>query len=432
MYVLDERLDPVPIGVPGELYIGGDGLARGYRHRPELTEERFIAAPALGETRLYRTGDRVRYLPDGNIEFLGRFDHQVKIRGFRIEPAEIEAALLQHPAVEKCAVAVHVEPRTEKRLVAYVVIRDSVSLAAHELRSFARSKLSAPMVPAAVVFLDHLPLTLNGKVDRQALPPPALSGSEEYVPPRDDLEAKLTAIWEQILGVHPIGVRDNFFDRGGHSLAVVRLFARIEKELKTRTFSRQQLLPAIIFRAPTVEQLAQVLRQEEGDRSLPSLVPIQPHGSSAPFFWIHGDCSNAFLSDYLGPDQPLFALEHQGQDGKAPKYTRVETIAEHYLRQIRHVQAQGPYLLGGFSFGGTVAFEIAQRLKAQGQTVALLVMLDSPFPDATESASRTHERSETSAADSPLSEWIFSHLPTLLASDPSIKPDTSVSGSRTG
>ena len=213
-----------------------------------MTAERFIAAPALGEKRLYRTGDRVRYLPDGNIEFLGRFDHQVKIRGFRIEPAEIEAALLQHPAVEKCVVAVHVEPRTEKRLVAYVVIRDSVSLAAHELRSFARSKLSAPMVPAAVVFLDHLPLTLNGKVDRRALPPPpALSGSEDYVPPRDALEAKLTGIWEQVLGVHPIGVKDNFFDLGGHSLALVRLFARIEKELKTRTFGRQQLTPGSYF-----------------------------------------------------------------------------------------------------------------------------------------------------------------------------------------
>ena len=147
-----------------------------------------------------------------------------------------------------------------------------------------------------------------------------------------------------------------------------------------RSFSRQQLLPAVIFRAPTVEQLAQVLSQEEGDRSLPSLAPIQPHGSSAPFFWIHGDYRNAFLSEYLGPDQPLFGLEHQGLDGKPVRYTRVETIAEHYLRQIRHVQAQGPYLLGGFSFGGVVAFEIAQRLKAQGQTVSLLVMLDSPFP----------------------------------------------------
>jgi amino acid adenylation domain-containing protein len=414
VYVLDERLDPVPIGTPGELYIGGDGLARGYRHRPELTAERFIAAPALGEKRLYRTGDRVRYLPDGNIEFLGRLDEQVKIRGFRIEPAEIEATLLQHPAVEKCVVAVHVEPGAEKRLVAHVVIRDSFSLAAQELRSFARSKLSAPMVPVAVVFLDHLPLTLNGKVDRRALPPPpALSGSEEYVQPRDALEAKLTEIWEQILGVHPIGVKDSFFDRGGHSLAAIRLFARIEKELKTRSFSRQQLLPAVIFRAPTVEQLAQVLRQEEGDRSLPSLVPIQPHGSSAPLFWIHGDGSNAFLSEYLGPDQPLFGLEHQGLDGKPPRYTRVETIAEHYLRQIRHVQAQGPYLLGGYSFGGAVAFEIAQRLKAQGQAVSLLAMLDSPAPDATISVSRIQDGSETSVANSPLSRKIFSHLDKL-------------------
>ena len=308
-----------------------------------------------------------------------------------------------------------------------------------------QAKLPDYMIPSFFVEMQTFPLTPNGKIDRKKLPEPGISKLEssvgyatpqgeleiqlagrscanyrnlcaaretEYVPPRDDLEAKLTGIWEQVLGVHPIGVKDNFFDLGGHSLALIRLFARIEKELKTRTFGRHQLLPAVIFGAPTVEELAQVLRQDEGDRSLPSLVPIQPHGSSTPFFWIHGDWSNAFLSDYLGPDQPLFGLEHQSQDGKAAEYTRVETIAEHYLRQIRHVQAQGPYLLGGFSFGGVVAFEIAQRLKAQGQTVSLLVMLDSPFPGATVHA-WTDERSEASAAASPFSGRIFSHLSNL-------------------
>ncbi len=380
VYVLDERLEPVPVGVPGELYIGGDGLARGYRHRPELTRDRFIAAPSVDEARLYRTGDRVRYRPDSTLEFLGRFDHQVKIRGFRIELAEIEAALLQHPAVERCVVSVNQEPHTDKRLAAYVIIRDSVTLSADELRAFARANLPEPMVPAAFVFLDRLPLAQNGKVDRDALPVPPSSGAEEFVPPRDSLETALTRIWEQVLGVQPIGVTDNFFDRGGHSLAAIRLFARIEQELGVT------LPAALIFSAPTIERLANGLREgreEAGESPLPSLVRIHPAGSGTPLFWIHGDSSNSFLSQYLGPDQPLFGLEHQSQDGTLAAYTRVETIAEHYLRQIRQVQPRGPYMLSGYSFGGTIAFEIAQCLKKQGETVSLLAMLDAPFPDAT-------------------------------------------------
>ena len=427
VYVLDERLEPVPIGVPGELYIGGDGLARGYRHRPELTQERFIAAPSLGEARLYRTGDRARYRPDGNLEFLGRFDDQVKIRGFRIELAEIEAALLQHPAIERCVVSANQESGANKCLAAYVVIRHAVSLSPDELREFARSKLTEPMVPAAFVFLDRLPLAPNGKVDRNALPlPPASSGADEYVPPRDALEIELTRIWEQVLGVQPIGVKDNFFDRGGHSLAAVRLFARIEKELgvtlpssallQTRP-SPRRLLPALIFSAPTIERLAHVLRQgrheDEREVSLPSLVRIQPTGSHTPLFWIHGDSSNAYLPEYLGADQPVFGLEHQSQDGTLAEYTQVETIAEHYLWQIRNVQPQGPYMLSGYSFGGTIAFEIAKRLEKQGETVSLLAMLDAPFPGAEVSPFAIQARRQASAAASRRSGNFVFHVHNL-------------------
>ena len=463
-YIVDAKMRLVPIGVPGELLIGGDGLSRGYLNRPELTAERFTENPFFNSGgRVYRTGDLARFRENGTIEFLGRLDSQVKVRGFRIELGEIEHCLVQHEGVHDAVVVTSDEGNGDKRLVACFIPAAGAVVTVNGLREFLRAKLPAYMIPSFFVEMQTFPLTPNGKIDRKKLPEPGISRLEsslgyatpqgeleiqlagrpcanyrnscaaretEHVPPRDDLEAKLTGIWEQVLGVHPIGVKDNFFDLGGHSLALVRLFARIEKELKTRTFGRQQLLPAVIFRAPTVEELAQVLRQEEGDRSLPSLVPIQPHGSSTPFFWIHGDWSNAFLSDYLGPDQPLFGLEHQSQDGKAAEYTRVETIAEHYLRQIRHVQAQGPYLLGGFSFGGVVAFEIAQRLKAQGQTVSLLVMLDSPFPGATVHASGPMSAAKPRRLLRHFQEGSSLTYLTLLASDPSIKPDTSVSGSR--
>ena len=410
-YVLDANLNPVPVGVPGELYLAGAGLARSYLKRPALSAERFVADPyGAPGTRMYRTGDLARWRPEGVLDFLGRADQQLKIRGFRIEPGEIEAVLARHPSVAQAAVIDREDPGGDKQLVGYVVAQSGQRAEPALLRTHVAQSLPEYMVPGAIVVLDALPVTPSGKLDRKALPAPEFRATGiTWRAPRTPQEVILCALFAETLGLPRVGIDDNFFELGGHSLAVIRLFARIEKELKTRSFSRQQLLPAVIFRAPTVEQLAQVLREEEGDGSLPSLVPIQPHGSSTPLFWIHGDWSNAFLSEYLGPDQPLFGLEHQGLDGKPPRYTRVETIAEHYLGQIRHVQAQGPYLLGGFSFGGAVAFEIAQRLKAQGQAVSLLVMLDSPAPDATVSVSGTQDDSEASVANSPLLRKIFSH-----------------------
>ena len=384
IYILDGHGNPVPIGVGGHLHIGGTGLARGYLNQPELTAERFIPDPfsAKPGARLYKTGDLARYLPDGNIEFLGRRDDQVKIRGFRIELGEIEAALGQHPAVRNVAVLAREDAPGEKRLVAYVVAQST----ADELRRFLKDKLPDHMVPAVFVLLDTLPLLSNGKIDRRALPSPDRSRPElekAFVAPRDELERQLAHIWEEVLGVRPVGVRDNFFELGGHSLLAVRLFGVIEKRLGKR-------LPLTsLFQGATVETLAGVLRQQAAPGPHSSLVPIQPGGNKRPLFLVHPAGGHVFpyihLAQFLGPDQPCYGLQARGlEDGQEP-HTRIEDMAAYYIQALQTVQPTGPYLLGGWSMGGVVAFEMAQQLHAQGQLVALLALLDGriPTPDET-------------------------------------------------
>jgi amino acid adenylation domain-containing protein len=388
VYILDRHLQPVPVGVVGELHVGGDGVARGYLNRPELTSERFIPDPFVDEAgaRLYKTGDLCRYLSDGNIEFLGRIDYQVKIRGFRIELGEIEAVLGQHPAVRETVVVAREETpddpstslRTGRRLAAYVVPEQGRVPTASELRHYLRGKLPEYMVPGAFVTLEALPLTSTGKVDRRSLPAPdqGRPAQEEraFIAPWDTLEFRLVQIWEQVLDVHPIGVRDNFFDLGGHSLLAVRLFAEIEKEAGRR-------LPlSTLFQAPTVKQLASILRREGSPGLWRPLVPIKPEGSNLPFFCVHplpGDvlCFTD-LARHLGPEQPFYALQARGLDGVTPPQDRVEDTAALYLEEIRTVQPEGPYFLGGYCTGGTIAFEMAQQLQAQGQQVALLALIE--------------------------------------------------------
>jgi amino acid adenylation domain-containing protein len=384
IYILDQHGHPVPVGVHGHLHIGGVGLARGYLNRPDLTAEKFIPDPFSTEpgAQMYQTGDLARYQPDGNIEFLGRADHQVKIRGFRIEPGEIEAVLGQHPAVREAVVVAREDAPGEKRLVAYVVA-DST---ADELRRFLKDKLPEYMVPAVVVLLEALPVTPNGKVDRQALPAPDRSRPElekAYVAPRDDLELQLAHIWEEVLGVRPVGVRDNFFELGGHSLLAVRLFALIEKRLG------KKLPLTAVFQGATVEHLAGLLRQPARSGPQSSLVALQPGGSKRPLFLVHPAGGHVFpyihLAQLLGSDQPCYGLQAKGlEDGQDP-HTRIEDMAAWYIQALQTVQPTGPYLLGGWSMGGVVAFEMAQQLHAQGQRVALLALLDGriPTPDET-------------------------------------------------
>jgi amino acid adenylation domain-containing protein len=373
VYVLDQNLHLVPIGVAGELYIGGDCLARGYLKRPELTAERFLENPYGGVSgaRIYKTGDLARYLPDGNLEYLGRIDDQVKLRGFRIELGEIESVLRQIAGVQRAAVLLREDRPGDKRLVAYVVCRPA-DCTAENLRLSLREKLPDYMVPSAFVFLETFPLLPSGKIDRRALPRPTADRSESddsFVACRTFTERQLADIWEEILAVKPIGIRDNFFDLGGDSLRGVRLMLQVEK-----TFGKSFTLAAL-YEAPCVELMSKLITEGSETRRWSSLVPLQPNGPKPPFFWIHGETSDGFLPRYLGPDQPVYGLRHQGDDGRPACYTTVKEIAAHYLHEIRSVRPQGPYFLGGYCFGGLVAFEIAQTLRKEGQAVPLLVLL---------------------------------------------------------
>jgi thioesterase domain-containing protein/acyl carrier protein len=380
-YILDKYGNLVPIGVAGNLHIGGVGLARGYLNRPELTAEKFVPHPfsSAPGARLYETGDVARYLPDGNIEFLGRADQQVKIRGYRIELEEVEAVLARHPEVRHAAVVAQVEASGEQRLVAYVVNEPGRSPTLTELRGFLQGHLPEYMVPAIFIALEALPLTPNGKVDRNALPP--LDGARPdlekgFIAPRDVLELQLTQLWEEVLGVRPVGVRDNFFELGGHSLAAVRLFALIEHRLG------RKLPLATVFQGATVEHLATILRERTEHQS--SLVAIQPSGDLRPLFLIHPAGGHVFpyvqLARSLGLNQPCYGLQARGlEEGQEP-HTQIEDMATHYIEALRTLQPQGPYHIGGWSAGGVVAFEMAQQLLAQGQQVALLALLDARIP----------------------------------------------------
>jgi len=385
LYVLDSQLQPVPIGVSGELYVGGIGVGRGYLNNAERTSEVFIAdlfAQKPG-ARLYKTGDKARYLSDGNIEFLGRLDHQVKIRGFRIELGEIEAVLTQHPEVREVVVIAWEDQPDDKHLVAYVVPNQEVETQhfLSLLRRFLKEKLPDYMIPSAFVMLETLPLTPNGKVDRRALPAPDKSHrsfEEGFVPPRNSLEQQLVQIWEDVLDVHLVGVRDNFFELGGHSLLAVRLMAQIQQQFG------KNLPLAALFQDPTIEHLASILRQHTDSLSWSPLVAIQPGGSSRPFFCVSGAGGNVLyfydLARHIGSDQLFYGLQAVGLDGESEPYTRIEDIAAHYIEALQTIQPQGPYLLGGHSVGGWVAFEMAQQLLHQGQEVALVAILDTEAP----------------------------------------------------
>ncbi len=381
LHVLDARLEPRPAWVPGELYIGGVGLARGYLHDEQRSAASFIRHPRSGE-RLYRTGDLGRWLPDGQIEFLGREDFQVKIQGYRIELGEIETALAQHEAVRAALAAALGERHGAKRLVAWVVWGEGGPRPFAELAAFLRERLPEYMVPSAFVALDALPLSANGKLDRGALPAPDDAGarpSASYVAPRDALELGLCRLFEDVLGCSGVGIAGNFFELGGDSLLAARLMARVERQ-----FGRRLPLGAL-FEAPRIESLAARLRQAGTSEGPPStLVTLQPRGARAPLFLVHPVGGNVFcyaaLARELGADQPLHAFQSPGlaADGALPE--RLEELAALYLRELRRAQPAGPYLLGGWSFGGVVAFEMARQLSALGEDVAHVVVIDAWAP----------------------------------------------------
>ncbi|MFI0201176.1 MULTISPECIES: non-ribosomal peptide synthetase [Streptomyces] len=386
LHVLDANLRPVPVGVFGELYIGGDGVARGYHGRPALTADRFVPDPYAAGERLYRTGDLVRRLADGGLEYRGRADGQVKVRGHRMELGEIESALARHPRVAAAAVAVH-GTGVDAVLAGYVTWREGTG-ELQELGDFLRQDLPEYMVPAVLTALDRLPLTPNGKLDRKALPAPSADavrgGGAGRIAPRDTTELRMARLWEQTLGMSPIGVRDDFFALGGHSLKAFALMAAVRREFGV------ELPLNMVFRRRTVELLCEALPQAgaaaarllvplaDGDPSRPPLVLVHPRGGDVV-------CYRDLVRDLSarpGGDRRVLGLESVGYNTGETPLERVPEMAERYLAALREEQPQGPYLLAGWSFGGTVAYEMAARLEAAGEEVAFLGLIDAAAPGA--------------------------------------------------
>ncbi|HEX7317731.1 MAG TPA: amino acid adenylation domain-containing protein [Pyrinomonadaceae bacterium] len=397
LYVLDRHMRPVPTMVSGELYIGGDGLARGYLNRPTATADKFVPDPFSTEpgARLYRTGDLCRFLPDGEMEYLGRIDHQVKIRGFRIELGEVETALGRHPSVREAVAAVREDVPGDKRLVAYVVAEPGRLPTLGELRRDLKDRLPGYMMPSALVVLDELPLTPNGKVDQRRLPAPAGAGTrdrETYIAPRNLTELALVEIWEEVLNYRPVGVNDDFFDLGGHSVLALRVVAQIEKlyglDLPLSTF----------FEGGTVEHFATLIRLRAQTKQT-HLVRLQAGGTGRPIFFMHpiggGIVCYAYLARHLGAERPVYALAALEVDDP---HESLEQMAVAYIEEMRGVQPHGPYLLSGWSFGAFLALEVARQLRALGEEVGLLAALDSEAPGLQD----LWERGETGDEEDPV------------------------------
>lgn len=376
LYILDDRMQHVAAAETGELYVAGMSLARRYFNNPQLTDRKFMPNPFTNDReRLYKTGDLARYQSDGNLEIIGRQDFQVKIRGMRVEIEEIETVITEHPDIHQAAVVGKEDRSDEQFLVAYLVTNQQFQIA--DLRLFLKAKLPDYMMPSAFVILDALPLTPTNKIDRKKLPSPDRKNFT-VVPASDDLELQLIRIWEKILGVKPIGIKDNFFELGGHSLIALLLITEIEK------IWGKHLFLSSILQSPTVAELADVLRQEKYTAAWSSLVPIELNGQKSPLFCIHPVGGNVLeyycLAGHLGRDRPIYGLQAQGVDGKQELLDRIEDMASYFIKEIKTVQPHGPYLLIGYSFGGLLAFEIAQQLHHQGEKVDLLGLLDTRSP----------------------------------------------------
>lgn len=392
IYLLDEDLKPVPEGKTGEICLSGEGLFQQYLNCPELNAERWLSNPFESDAayaRLFRTGDIGQLRSDGEIEYLGRRDRMIKVRGFRVELGEVEAALSQHPAVDQC-VAVAKEPgksgdtslQHSTYILAYAVLKRGKTASPEDLREFLKDRLPDHAVPSMIFLLDSLPLSPNGKVDVYALLKLHVverEVGENYVPPRDSIELRLTQIWEKLLNLRPVSVADSFFEIGGDSLAAIDLMLTIEREFQCR-------LPiTALIQSPTIAALADVLRGDGKSVSLGSLVPIRVQGSRPPLFCVHADGS-VFIyrrfAEHLDPSIPIYGLQAHGlANPQHEPFRHIDEMAAHYIREICTVQPQGPYHLCAFSAGGLIIFEMARQLREMGEQVAFLGLLDAYGPD---------------------------------------------------
>ncbi len=400
-YILDAHMRPVPIGVAGELYIGGAGVARGYLGRPELTAQRFLPDPYSGVpgSRLYRSGDLARWRADGNIEFVGRGDHQVKLRGFRIELGEVESALARCPGVHDATALLREDQSGRKRLVAYVVGVEGVTPAPGELRALLREQLPEHEVPTAFVPLDSLPLMPNGKVDRAALPPPEpqIRESDDGVwRMADAIEFQVELIWNELLGRHETVVWESFFDLGGDSLLALVMLTRVQETFGVR-------VPVGRFMAaPTIEELSSFIRQQGWGMAPSCLVKVSGTSEQRPFFCVHPGGGELFEMRYLRRElgeRPIYALMPIGWNGEAEPLASVEEMATEYIHKIREIQPHGPYLLGGLSLGGVIAYEVAQQLLAMGERTSFLGLFEAwPIVDVVCVPEDAYEYESTVAA----------------------------------
>ncbi|HPI98922.1 MAG TPA: alpha/beta fold hydrolase, partial [Synergistales bacterium] len=369
---------PLPAGVPGELYVAGPGLARGYFNSPDLEKEKFVTPEGcpFGEERFYRTGDLVRRGPGGDLVFIGRVDDQVKIRGFRIELGDIESSLDEHPGIARSVVAVKEEGSSTRQLWAFYRTDHDKPLEEGELREFLAARLPAYMIPSRFIHVKEFPLTAHGKIDRKRLLREAGSSEDKKLPvsPRTETEKRLSLVWEKLLGITAPGVRSNFFSLGGHSLLAARLFSEIEREFG------QKLPLSMIFREGTIEALSLALDEREDPWPFECLVPLRTEGQGTPLFLLHAVKGEVYaymdLVERLPKGYPVYAFQPPGfaRGDKLPM--GIEWMVETYLEELERFRPEGPYLLAGHSFGGLVAYEMAVRLAGKGKEVPYLAVFD--------------------------------------------------------
>lgn len=374
-YVLDSTLQPVLLGDTGEIYIGGVGVGRGYIKRDDLNETCFLPDPLRPGARIYRTGDLGRELPDGRFEFAGRSDEQVKIRGFRIELKEIEEAIREYDGVHAVSVQAIEISFGDQRLVAYIQGLPAVDIA--RLKEFLRKRLPSYMVPSEYVEIDALPITPNGKVDRAALKAIRLepsTASRMILQPRDEMETGLKLIWEKLLKINPISIHDNFFELGGHSFLAAKLFAEIERKLG------KKVPLSMLIENPTIETLAQCIRDQESKRVWPGVITIHAEGKRPPLFVAHGLGGSLLifraLAEKLGPDQPIYGLQMVPDMVDSKDRLSIPELASVYVSKIKAIRPSGPYHIAGHSMGGLIAYEIGSQLSQSGDEIGVLAFFD--------------------------------------------------------